>query len=167
MFVHSWVCYSSQIIYFIHRSAAMTTIVINIFIYFNCFLFFFLLHCVGNLSLSPPKLNISTVERKSPTALCKCFKRKIKKVNFKRKSVTRVFSCQHWKRSPTPFDNLKDGLGTAREYGCQYARQADVSTPVVGKGCGVSAPPAAGGKVRLGHGSHFPRPNHWQWSGWG
>lgn len=164
MFVHSWVCYSSRMIYFIHRSVAMTPIVINIFIYFNCFFFFSVTLCGKPFSL-PPKLNISTVERKSPTALCKRFKRKIKKVNFKRKPVTRVFSCQHWKPSPAPFDNLKDGLGTGREYGCQYAMQADVSTPAVGKGCGVPAPPTAGGRVRLGHRSHSPRPNHWQWCG--
>lgn len=72
----------------------MTPIVINIFIYFNCFFFFSVTLCGKPFSL-PPKLNISTVERKSPTALCKRFKRKIKKVNFKRKPVTRVFSCQH------------------------------------------------------------------------
>lgn len=41
----------------------MMPIVINIFIYFNCFLLFSVTLCGKPLSL-PPKLNISTVEKK-------------------------------------------------------------------------------------------------------
>lgn len=80
----------------------MTPIVINIFIYFNCSLFFFC-YIVWETFISSPKLNISTVERKSPIALCKRFKRKIKKSELQKKIRDKSVQLSSLKIQPHPF----------------------------------------------------------------
>lgn len=135
--------------------------VLNIFIYSDSLFFCYVMW--GN-RISPPKLNTSTVENKSPIALCEHFKRKIKKWTSKENMWQECLAVMTESPAPPLLTIWRMGQWLEGNMVVSMPCKLMLTLPQWEKGVYVPAPPTAGGKVRLEHGNLLPRPNNCQWS---